>query len=375
MKIAINTRFLLSGRLEGFGWYTHEIVRRMVLRHPEDEFVFLFDRLYDRAFIYAPNVTAVVVPPKARFAPLFWIWFEWAVPRVLKKYKADVFFSPDSMCSLSAKVPTVMTCHDLVPLHYPKQIPFRHRHYLLHYLPRFLRRADRLLTVSEYVARDIAQTCGIAAEKISAVHNGCREGFKPVKEIDKQRVRNEYAGGQPYFFYAGAIHPRKNIPRLIRAFDLFKNKTGAPVKLLLAGRYAWKTAEVNVALEQAVHRGDIQMLGYVPDEQLPDLVASALAMTYISLSEGFGLPVLEAMYCDTPVLAANTTSLPEIAGTAALLVDPLSENAIAEGLLKLWADPSYAQTLVESGRVQREQFSWDISAERIYQIIKQTAGR
>lgn len=335
----------------------------------------LFDRPYDRAFIYAPNVTAVVVPPKARFAPLFWIWFEWAIPRVLKKYQADVFFSPDSMCSLSAKVPTVMTCHDLVPLHYPKQIPFRHRHYLLHFLPRFLRRADRLLTVSEYVARDIAQTCGIATEKISAVHNGCREGFKPVQKLDKQRVRNEYAGGQPYFFYAGAIHPRKNIPRLIKAFDLFKNKTGAPVKLLLAGRYAWKTAEVNVALEQAAHRDDIQMLGYVPDEQLPDLVASALAMTYISLSEGFGLPVLEAMYCDTPVLAANTTSLPEIAGNAALLVDPLSENAIAEGLLKLWADPSFAQALVERGRVQREKFSWDIAAERTYQIIKQTAGR
>jgi glycosyltransferase involved in cell wall biosynthesis len=373
LKIAVNTRFLLPGQLEGFGWYTHEIMRRMVMQHPEDEFVFLFDRPFDARFVYGKNVTPVVLPPRARFAPQFYWWFEWVVPKALKKYGADVFFSPDSMCSLSAKTPTVMTCHDLVPLHFPEQIPLLHRHYLLHFLPKYLRRADHVVTVSDYVCRDISQTCGIPPEKISAVHNGCREGFTPLQEFEKQQIRNEFANGQEYFFYSGAIHPRKNIPRLIRAFDMFKMKTGAPVKILLAGRFAWETGEVKSACEQANSRADIHFPGYVADETLPKLMASALALTYVSLSEGFGLPLLEAMNTDTPVLTSNTTALPEVAGKAALLVDPLSETAIAAGLEKLWMDRAFSQKLVEKGRAQREKFSWDTAAEQVYQLLTSTS--
>lgn len=375
LKIALNTRFLLPGQLEGFGWYTHEIARRMAAQHPEDEFIFLFDRPFDAQFIFGKNVTPVVLPPRARFAPQFYFWFEWAVPKVLKEMGADVFFSPDAMCSLSTKTPSVMTCHDLVPLHYPKQIPLIHRHYLLHFLPKHLRRADRVLTVSDYVRQDIFQTCGIPLEKITTIHNGCREDFYPLQVIEKQQIRDEYADGQAFFFYAGAIHPRKNIPRLIRAFDLFINKTAAPVKLLLAGRFAWETGEVKTAFEQANSRADIRFLGHLENEKLPKLMASALALTYVSISEGFGLPVLEAMNTDTPVLTANTTSLPEVAGDAALLVDPFSETAIADGLEKLWNDRRFAQNLVEKGRAQRQKFSWDVAAQQVYQILKETAAK
>ncbi|MBC7776297.1 MAG: glycosyltransferase family 4 protein, partial [Phycisphaerae bacterium] len=231
-----------------------------------------------------------------------------------------------------------------------------------------------VLTVSEYVRQDIAQTCGIALEKISTVYNGCREGFRPLNEADKQAVREKFSEGKPYFFYAGAIHPRKNIPRLIRAFDLFKTKTSTPLKLLMAGRFAWQTGEVRSAYEQAAHHVDIHFLGYVSEEDLALLTAAATALTYLSLSEGFGLPMLEAMHCDTPVLAANATCLPEIAGDAALLVDPLLEMAIAEGLEKLWGDQDFAQKLVEKGRVQREKFSWDRAAAEVYEALKAVHG-
>lgn len=345
----------------------------MTAQHPEDEFIFLFDRPFDPRFIYGKNVTPVVLSPRARFAPQFYFWFEWAVPRALKEHRADVFFSPDAMCSLSAKTPTVMTCHDLVPLHFPEQIPLIHRHYLLHFLPKHLRRADRILTVSDYVRQDIFQTCGIPLEKITTVHNGCREGFFPLSEIEKQEVRQKFADGKPYFFYAGAIHPRKNIPRLIRAFDLFKNKTSAPVKLLLAGRFAWETGEVKTAYERANSRADIHFLGYVANENLPKLMASALALTYVSISEGFGLPLLEAMHAEVPILAANATALPEVAGDAALLVDPFSEIATAEALEKLWNDEVLRQKLLEKGRVQREKFSWDAAVGHIWEVLRNVA--
>ena len=207
------------------------------------------------------------------------------------------------------------------------------------------------------------------------VHNGCRVGFVPIQDSEKKQIRNEFANGQEYFFYTGAIHPRKNIPRLIRAFDLFKQKTAAPVKLLLAGRFAWETGEVKSTFEQANSRADIHFLGYVADEKLPLLMASALALTYVSLSEGFGLPVLEAMHTDTPVLASDTTSLPEVAGEAGLLVDPLSEPAIAAGLEKLWSDRAFAQNLVEKGRLQREKFSWDTAAGQVWEVLRNVAAK
>ncbi|MEZ4967979.1 MAG: glycosyltransferase family 1 protein [Saprospiraceae bacterium] len=375
MKIAINTRFLLPGRLEGFGWYTHEIARRMVLAHPEDEFLFLFDRPFDKRFVYADNVMPQVLFPRARHAAAFYAWFEWRMPKALRDFGADVFFSPDAMCSLSATTPTAMTCHDLVPLHYPRQIPFRHRYYLLHYLPKFLRRADRIITVSEYVRQDIVRSCGVPSEKIVAVYNGCREGFSPLDDAEKRVVRKEFADRQEYFFYSGAIHPRKNIPRLIRAYDRFRQKTGAPVKLLLAGRFAWKTGAVKTALEHSPFRDDIRLLGYVTDEHLALLMASALALVYVSTSEGFGLPLLEAMYAETPVLSANATALPEVAGNAALLVDPYSEAEIAEGMERLWADRTCAAHLIDAGRRQRKRFSWDHAAEQTYQLLKETAGK
>lgn len=375
VRIAVNTRFLLPGQLEGFGWYTHEIVRRMVLQHPEDQFVFLFDRAFDPRFVYAPNVLPLVLNPQARHPILFKIWFEWVVPRALRRQKIDVFFSPDSMCSLRSKIPTVMTCHDLVPLHFPEQVARRHRHYLLRNLPKWLHRAEQVLTVSKFVRDDIVETCQVPFEKITAVYNGCRDGFSPLTTMEIQAVRKEYAGDCPYFFYAGAIHPRKNVPRMIRAFELFKRNSKAPVKLLLAGRFAWQTGAVRTILEESEYRDDIVFLQYVGEDELPRLTAAALASVYVSISEGFGLPLVEAMACDVPVLTSNTSCLPEVAGDAALLVDPFSIEAIAAGMERLYKEPELVQQLIEKGRIQRQKYSWDTAAAEIYSILKATAGR
>lgn len=375
MKIAVNTRFLLPGQLEGFGWYTHEIMRRMVAQHPEAEFIFLFDRPFDARFVYGPNVTPLVLSPRARFAPLFLTWFEWSVPRALRACRADVFFSPDSMCSLSAKTPTLMTCHDLVPLQYPKQIPLLHRHFLLHFLPKWLRRADIVLTISDFIKDEIIHQGGIPEQRVAAVHNGCRDGFSPLNDAEKQATRQQYAAGQEYFFYTGAIHPRKNIPGLIRAFDRFKSDSGAATKLLLAGRFAWKTGDVLSAYEQARYRDDIHFLGYVDDAELARLMASALALVYVSLTEGFGLPLLEAMHAEVPAITSRAGALPEVAGDAALYVDPLDESDIARAMEKIRLDRAFGQALVEKGRLRREKFSWDRAAEQIWQLLLNLAEK
>jgi glycosyltransferase involved in cell wall biosynthesis len=217
MRIAVNARFLLPGKLEGIGWYTHELARRMVLAHPEDEFIFFFDRPYDPAFVYAENVRPVVVFPPARHPLLWYCWFEWALPHFLQRFRPDVFFSPDAYLSLRTAIPTVLTVHDMLPLQHPEQVPWGPRRYYRHFLPKYIQRADAVVTVSEYTRQAILATVPVSPEKVSVVYNGCRATFKPLAESDQAAVRQRYTGGAPYFFYAGSIHPRKNVDRLIRA--------------------------------------------------------------------------------------------------------------------------------------------------------------
>ena len=369
MKIAVNTRFLLPGKLEGLGRYTYEVTRRLVQAHPEDEFLFFFDRPYDKQFIFGENVQAMVLPPPARHPLLWYLWFEHSVPRALKKYNPDVFFSPDGYLSLRANTPTVMVVHDLAYEHFPEAVPFLVRRYYQHYGPRFCRRADHLLAVSEYTKEDIHREYGIDESRITVSGNGCREGFSPLTAAEQQKVKQEYAEGRPYFLYVGAVHPRKNTHRLIEAFGRFREKTGAIAKLLIAGRFAWQTGPVRGAFEASPFREDIRFLGFVPDENLPELMGGACGFVYPSLFEGFGLPLLEAMHCDVPLISSQNSSLPEVAGAAALLIDPLDVAQLAIAMQRLYEDQGLRQQLIEAGRRQRQKFSWDKTTEVVYQNL------
>lgn len=359
MKIAVNARFLLPDKLEGIGFFTQEVVRRLVVRRPDDEFLLLFDRPFDSRFIFGPNVQAVVAPPQARH-PLLWLaWFELSVPLALARWRPDVFFSPDGYCSLAARTPTLMVTHDVAHLHYPDQIPFAARHYYNFFVPRYLRRADHVATVSAFSKADIIAHYGLPAEKISVAPNGVRPGFRPMSAAEKQAVRARYAQGEAYFFYVGAVHPRKNLARLIAAFDRFRQQSGAPVRLLIAGRMAWQTGAIREAWEAARHQDAIAFLGYVPEEELPGLVGSALALTYVSLFEGFGVPLLEAMHAETPIISSQAASMPEVAGDAALLANPENVAEIAAAMQRLYTDEALRQQLIMRGREQRNRFNWE----------------
>ncbi len=373
MRIAVNCRFLLPHRMEGIGRFTWEVARRLAVAHPEHEFVWLFDRPFDSFFLKdaPPNLSARVVHPPARHPALWYVWFEWALPWALQRCQADVFLSPDGYCSLRSRVPTVMVAHDLAHLHFPEAIPPLVRRYYDYFVPRYLRRAERVVAVSAFTAQDIAQQYGIASGKITIACNGCAPVFCPLSEARQQAVREQYAQGAPYFFYIGAMHPRKNVERLVVAFDQFKAHSGSPLKLLLAGRLAWQTGALQQALEQAQHRQDIVLLGYVPDKDLPLLTGAAFAFVYVSLLEGFGVPVLEAMHCDVPLLCARAAALPEVAGEAALYVDPYSVESIAKGMTTMWEDAALRHKLVRAGRLHRQQFSWERATHVVWDAIAQ----
>jgi len=369
MKIAVNTRFLLKNKLEGIGRVTYELLRRMVVNHPEDEFIFFFDREYDEQFILGKNVTPVVLQPPTRHPILIYTWFEFSVKKALKKYQPDVFFSTDGFCCLSTDVKTVVMVHDLAYAHFPEQVSFFVKKFYQRYQPQYLKKANHVLTVSNFVKKDIVKKIKIPASKIDVVHNGCNDSFQPLDEISQNKIQKEYANGVPYFFYVGAVHPRKNVHRLIEAFDNFKNKTDAPHQLLIAGRFAWQTGEVKSAYDNAKYQKEIQFLGFVSDEELPKLMASAFVLVYPSMFEGFGLPLLEAMNCDVPVITSNVSSMPEVIGNAGLLVNPNEVNEIEKAMLEIFQKEELRKKMIEKGKEQREKFNWDDSAEKVYQVL------
>lgn len=369
LKIAVNTRFLLKNKLEGIGRVTHEVLRRMVQNHPNDEFIFFFDRSYDNEFIYGKNVNPVVLSPPTRHPILIVAWFEFSVKRALEEYQPDVFFSPDGFCSLRSDVRTVVLVHDIAYQHFPDQVSFFIKKFYQNFQHRYLQKATEVITVSHFVKNDLVDTIGISSNKIHVAHNGCSSNFTPIDEFTKKETEKKYANGQPYFFYVGAVHPRKNIQGLITAFDIFKDKTNAPHQLLIGGRFAWQTGEVKTAFDNAKHKRDIQFLGFIEETALPKLMGSSFAFVYISFFEGFGLPLLEAMECEVPIITSSVSSMPEVTGDAAILVNPHNLDEIVNALLQYYGNDDLRTNKIEIGRQQKEKFNWNKSAEIIYKVL------
>ncbi len=370
MLIAVNARLLLAGKLEGIGYFSYEVLKRITAAHPEHIFYFFFDRPFDSAFIFSQNVVPLVLQPPARHPVLWFLWFEFSVYHALKKIKADIFFSLEGYLSLRSKVPTVMVLHDLAYLHQPENMQNAHLNYFRKYVPRFINRAEKIVTVSQFVKQDILSNFpNVLPEKISVCYNAARAGFFPANTAEKKNVQDKFAESAPYFIYVGAIHPRKNIHRLIAAFDDFKIKSGAEHKLLIVGRMAWKTDAVTAAYENAQFKNDIIFTGYVEEEDLRALVAAAFCMVYISLFEGFGMPIIEAMQCGVPVITSDTSALPEIAGGAALCVDPYDIEKISEAMFSLTKNESLRLALIERGNQRASDFSWDKTVGELWKIL------
>ena len=368
MRIAVNTRLLLKGKLEGIGWVAFETLKRIVLAHPEVEFYFIFDRKPDTTFLIADNVKPVVLFPQARHPFLFIWFFELSIPLFLRRIKADLFYSPDGYLSLSSKVPQVVEFHDLNFEHFPGDMPKIHLWHYKKFFPKFARKAKRIVTVSEFSKQDIVDCYQVNPDKIDVAYNGVNEIFKSLSEAEQKIVRAHYSFGHPYFMFVGSLHPRKNLARLFTAFDKFKKRSQNDVKLVIVGEKRWWTEPIQRAYDAMSCKEDVVFAGRLSAEDLHRVTAAALASVYVSYFEGFGIPILEAFKCDTPVITSNVTSMPEVAQDAALLVDPFNEDDIADAMVKV-LDEDVRKTLVEKGRKRAEDFSWNQAAEVIWNSL------
>jgi len=370
MKIAVNARLLIPGKLDGIGWFTYETLKRITRSHPEHQFYFIFDRKFSEEVIFSSNVTPVVIPPPTRHPFLWMFWLEVSVPAILRKYNIDLFLSTDGFLSMLTRVPQVAVIHDINFHHRPGDLPFLNRRYYRFYFPRFAEKAARLATVSEYSRRDIINHYDIPEEKIDLVYNGANEFYEPLSENIKEEVRKKHTEGSPYFIFIGNLHPRKNVRNLLRAFQLFREEYRSDFKLVIVGEKFFLNKPLEEQLENMYFRKDVIFTGRVSTEELKELLGSAWALTFVPFFEGFGIPLVEAMRCDVPVIASNVTSLPEIAGEAALYVNPDSPGSIRDAMVRIVKERGIRDSLIEKGRERRKLYSWDNTAEALWQTIE-----
>ncbi|MBK9255475.1 MAG: glycosyltransferase family 4 protein [Saprospiraceae bacterium] len=363
MNIGVNARLLTSDKFEGIQRYIYETTFRMASVHPEDQFYLFFDRKVHPAFVFPENVHCIVIPLQARHFILWHIWFEYLLPFYLKKYKIDVLYSGDTYLSLNTRVPTLLVCHDLAYIHYPEHIPSTPLFHYRHFFPKYHQKAKHIIAVSEATKSDIIRQFGTDPSKISIGYNAADLKLHPLSDEVKIKVKAKLTGGHPYIFYLGSLHPRKNIIRLIEAFKVFKKQHKSDYKLVLAGRMAWKSEEIEYFIKDTP---DVLHIGMIDDNDKKKVLGAADLMVYVSLFEGFGIPLIEAMAAGVPVVSSSVSSMPEVAGDAAILCNPFDIADIAEAISKGISDNLLRQKLIEKGLERVHYFDWNRTAEIIY---------
>jgi len=370
MRIAVNVRLLIKNKLDGIGNFTYETLKRITVLHPEHRFIFIFDRKFDEEFIFSDNIIPVVGFPPARHPFLWYLFFEVNIPLIFARYRPDIFLSPDGFLSLTTSVPSLPVVHDLNFIYYPEFLKSLHSKYYRYFFPRYIKKATRIATVSEYSKNDIIKLYNVNSDRIDIVYNGANDKFRPLSEFEQQKIREKYTGGTPYFIFVGTIQPRKNIANLIKAFNEFRISQSSNIKLMLVGSKKYIDKEIEDAYDSSPYKSDIIFTDWLHFDELVKVMASAFALIYPSYFEGFGIPILEAMYCDVPIISSHTTSMPEVAGNAAYYVDPLSVDSIKNAMLRLFNDKSLRLQLIEKGRIQRTKFTWDKTASLLWQSIE-----
>ena len=382
MKIAFDAQPLAYNQKTGVGYCAAGMIDSLINHHPEHQYQLSFFAFNQKAAIFhrlAPfckqNVIlrpCFLVPGQlyriiTTFLPIPYHWFFGSEARITHFYN---FIVPPGVKGLK-----ICTVHDMAYQAFPETVRFRTRKMLELTLEASCRRADRIITVSQFSKDELMKYLAVPAEKISVVPNGVDlTVFHPDYAYDKiHDVMKKYQLPDRYFLYLGTLEPRKNWDRLIEAYGLLRRRLSNAPTLVLAGRKGWLYDSIFETVKKLGLEDQVIFTDYIPDEDKPLLLCGAEAFVFPSLYEGFGMPPLEAMACGIPVLTSAVSSLPEVTGDAALLVDPSSVEGLADGLFRLASEPALRKDLAEKGLLRAKEFTWAAAAELLHQIYEELA--
>lgn len=295
------------------------------------------------------------------------------MPFFLKKLNPDIVIEPAHFgpFNLPKRIKRVTIIHDLTPIKFPKWHHFHSQMLQRIFLPGILKRADLIITNSQNTRNDVIKYSHQAKNKTVKIYLGKEAFFKPT---ESSLILKKYIIEKPYFLFTGTIEPRKNLIRLLDAYQLFREKSGSEYQLIFIGGKGWKSDEFYKTLGKHKYKTDIKILGYVDRKNMPALYSGAYAFIYPSLYEGFGLPVLEAMACGTPCLISNVSSLPEVGGDASLYFDPNSSNEISDKMIEIANNKDLRENLSKISLEQAKKFSWEKYAKEFVSLLEEKFG-
>jgi len=356
MKIAIDTQTTL-GQKSGFGFYVKNLVEALAKVDPENKYVLISPQTGQHAKDFS--------------TPQRWFWDQFIFPRRARKSKVDLLHQPCFSAPLFYEGRVIVTCHDLISIFFPENLPLASRLFYSKWEPFSYRKASKIIAISEHTKRDIMALLKIPEEKISVIPLAASRDFRPIRSMRKlKEVREKYKTGQNYLLDVGTIEPRKNLPFLVRAYALAVRE-GVDSNLVITGKKGWYYQGLFQLVEDLNLEDKVIFTGYVEEKDLPALYSGAKAFVFPSLYEGFGLPPLEAMACGTPVISSNTSSMPEVIGKAGILISPKDERLWANIIVNVLKDKALAQTLSEWGVRQAKKFSWEETARKTIEVYRE----
>ncbi len=372
MKIALDGYPLVPPRA-GIGQYTYHLIKALARLEPIHEYVVMYPRVtrslrMREAPVFAEKCVRVV--SEGRFRALrFRVQRKLGVGTPVERSigSFDVYHATNYVFTHAVKrARRVVTIHDMTLVLFPEWHPRARVNSMTHEIARSMAIADHILADSAATRDDIVKQFSVRSERISVVPLAADRSFRPLPAAEIQKVLSAWGLVQDgYLLFMGTIEPRKNLPRLLQAVELAGSRIGP---LVIAGADGWGSDEVTRHIEKLQRAGRLSYLGYVPDDVRPALINGARSFVYPSLYEGFGLPVLEAMACGVPVLASNVSSLPEVVGDAAVLVDPQDVDAIAREMARLWQDEALRRELAARGLERARAFSWERTASQTLSV-------
>ncbi len=349
--------------------FIFEIFDRISKSHLEHTFIFIFNKPLQDLSFFSENVIPVLIDYEAKNSIKWLIWYNIKIQKILKKYKADVFIS-EKFCSLITKVPQILIAPNLSFIHQSAFVNKREKLFYKKFTPRFLKKAKRIITFSQFAKSDLTKQYKTDSNKIEVIYEGVNEIFKPINFEEREIIKEKYTDGNEYFIYTGIISPQKNLMNLLKAFSAFKKRQRSSMQLIIAGKAGKQFEEFKESLDLYKFKKEIKLLNGLPQQEIEEITASSYAMIYPSLYEISANKLLNSMQCEVPVITSSISAIQEICGEAVLYFNPENHKDIAEKMMLLFKDEKLRKELIKKGNLQLQKYDWEKSAAAFWQIIE-----
>lgn len=371
MNIAVNTRLQKDQQPDGYEDFIFGLLEKLTEKYPRHRFIYLFDKPYTGNRVFAKNVLPVVALPQTTSNLRLQYWFNFKVPKLLRQHKADVFLSLDGICSLRTKQPQC-----LLVSHTAWQQPFQSQKKWVHsfykkFMPVFLTKAKSIITVSDFIKKELEEKYRVAANNFEILYPGIDENFKLIDWEQAEAVRDKYADGKAYFLFSGNINKHSNHINLLKAFTFFKKRQKSNMLLLFAGN---PDEQFLKDLKTYKLKSEVRLLQDLSVKETALVTAAAYALVNPALQTDLINPFLQAMQCHVPVIVADTDAMQSICGQAVLYCNPAQVDDIANKMMLVYKDEAKAKAIVEAAKQLITKYNWDNAAQILMQCLQKTVN-